>query len=201
MQKTEMTGSGATADRLWMVLFLTVTPGALALAMFIAWILWPPTPAELEAELKQTQEQLKKVRRQRDEFERVAHKLETQLADVDLTNVTLRDELARKIAEDMPADLNSGQAGPLKVVHWFVRKDMSGMWNEAKGVLQNTGVKPLESVRVRVTGFDTDGTIVDFGTGYADPDDMLPGVEATFDFVMPFDARIVTWNLHCLWRE
>lgn len=78
-------------DRLWMILFLCVTPAAVALAAFAAYVLRPTTPMHL---VKQAEAQLAECKAQKTQAEQRAEEAEKKFAALRTMNQRLRAQLS-----------------------------------------------------------------------------------------------------------
>jgi hypothetical protein len=68
------------SNRLWLILFLTVTPTAMCLSVFATYILRPPTPAKLKAWAKAAEKRAAKYRDQLKEAEDSIEEYKTEIA-------------------------------------------------------------------------------------------------------------------------
>lgn len=90
--------------------------------------------------------------------------------------------------------------GKMKIVDWTNRVSASGNYIYVEGILKNTGKAVARGVQVKVKSLDTNGKLISLDDGFADPYNVRPGQETTFQVMVNYDTRIEKFSLSVLWK-
>ena len=88
----------------------------------------------------------------------------------------------------------------IEIVDWTNYLSDSKDYYYVDGVLKNTGNKKANYVKVKVKSLDIDNKLVSIDECYADPSNIFPDQESTFQAMVSYNPRISKFNLSILWE-
>lgn len=118
-------------------------------------------------------------------------------------------EQQRSVAEKSPRPTVAGESprqtvaqnAHIEIIDWTNRRSGGGGYYYVEGVLKNTGNKIADNVKVTVKAMDKQGNLVSLKYGWAQPYDIYPNHEATFQVMVDYDSRIKQFSVSSMWDQ
>lgn len=86
------------------------------------------------------------------------------------------------------------------IVDWTNRLSDPPIYYYIDGILKNTGNKIANFVKVKIIAYDINDKLISLNDSYADPYNLAPNQEATFQVMVENDSRIEKFEIKVIWE-